>query len=171
MSNRSDVLRLAGDELRCCIQCGSCSASCSTADLMDESIRELVRLVLNDRCEEALKSRSIWLCTSCLLCTVRCPRGIRPKSLVAALRHINEAQGGRNPDQSLEDLFMGQVRETGRVSEFYLSALYALYNPTAAVQIMTMGLELVQKGKIDCEKSRISGIEELSRVFEGLEES
>ncbi|MBN1322974.1 MAG: 4Fe-4S dicluster domain-containing protein [Methanotrichaceae archaeon] len=171
MSNRSDVLKLAGDELRCCIQCGSCSASCSTADLMDKSIRELVRLVLNDRCEEALDSRSIWLCTSCLLCTVRCPRGIRPKSLVAALRHIHEAEGRRNADSSLEDLFMGQVKDTGRVSEFYLSALYALHNPKATVQIMTMGLELIPKGKIDGEKSRILGIEELSRIFEGLEES
>jgi hypothetical protein len=43
---KNEVLRLAGEEVRTCIQCGTCSASCPTAHLMKPSIRRLVKLCL-----------------------------------------------------------------------------------------------------------------------------
>ncbi len=85
---KNEVLRLAGEEVRTCIQCGTCSASCPTAHLMKPSIRRLVKLCLEGRREEALHNETLWLCTSCLLCTVRCPRGIRPKMVVSALKEL-----------------------------------------------------------------------------------
>jgi len=165
---RDEVLKLAGEEVKNCIQCGTCSASCSTAHLMDNSIRKLVRFVLEGMKEEAVGSQSIWLCTSCLLCTVRCPRNIRPKSLVAAIKHIKEQEGGKNKDQAFEELFMGQIRECGRVSEFLLSAMYPLANPQATVQIMSMGIELLPRGKIDFQRSCVRGKDEMNRLFEEL---
>ncbi|NYT01370.1 MAG: heterodisulfide reductase [Methanosarcinales archaeon] len=167
---KEEVLKLAGDEVKNCIQCGTCSSSCSTAHLMDNSIRKLVRFVLEGMKEEALSSQSIWLCTSCLLCTVRCPRSIRPKSVVAALKHIKEQEGGKNKDQAFEEMFMRQIRDCGRVSEFLLSAGYPLANPMATVQIMTMGIELLPKGKIDFHRDCVRGQDEIKRIFEELKE-
>lgn len=43
---RDRVIVLAGAEVKTCIQCGTCSASCPTASLMDVPIRKLVKLVL-----------------------------------------------------------------------------------------------------------------------------
>ena len=160
-----EVLGLAGDEVKTCIQCGTCSASCPTAHLMDKSIRKLIRLALEGEKEDALSSQSVWLCTSCLLCTVRCPRGIRPKAVVSALREIFEREGRKNEDQAFEGLFMDQIREKGRISEFQISAEYFLSNPRSAVQTMTMGLELVPKGKIRIETDCIKGREEVKRIF------
>lgn len=167
-SFKDEVLRLAGPEVASCIQCGTCSASCSTASMMDKSIRMLIQLCLDGEEEAALSSESIWLCTSCLLCTVRCPRGIRPKAVVSALRQIYERDGRRGSDQAFEELFMGQVRDSGRISELALSALYPLYNPMASVQIMTMGIELLPKGKIDSAQDKIRGLDEMRRLFEVL---
>ena len=45
-----------------------------------------------------LHNETLWLCTSCLLCTVRCPRGIRPKAVVSALKDIAEREGQRSKD-------------------------------------------------------------------------
>ncbi len=164
-----EVVRLAGEEIRTCIQCGTCSSSCSTAHLMDRSIRMLVHLVLDGRKQEALASDSIWLCTSCLLCTVRCPRGIRPKALVSALKHIYEREGLRGRDEAFERVFVNQIRERGRISELLLSALYALENPAAAVPIMDMGIELLSKGKIALDSGYVRGMDEIHRIFEELE--
>ena len=90
---KQEVLRLAGQEVLTCIQCGTCSASCPTAHLMNPSIRKLIKLCLEGKKEEALHNETLWLCTSCLLCTVRCPRGIRPKAVVSALKDIAERDG------------------------------------------------------------------------------
>jgi heterodisulfide reductase subunit C len=164
-----DVLTLAGPEVRSCIQCGTCSAACPTARLMDNSIRRLVKLVLEGRKEDALGSGSIWLCTSCLLCTVRCPRGIKPKVLVGALKDIFERDGRKGKDQAYEDLFMRQIKENGRISETTLSARYLLSNPLSAVQTMEMGLELLPRGKITIEKDHVKGTDEVKKIFAELE--
>lgn len=96
---KREVLRLAGQEVLTCFQCGTCSASCPTANLMDPSIRKLIKLCLEGKKEEALHNDTLWLCTSCLLCTVRCPRGIRPKAVVSALKFLTEREGIPGRDQ------------------------------------------------------------------------
>ena len=164
----NEVLRLAGLEVRTCIQCGTCSSACPTARRMDNSIRKLVKFSLEGRKEEALASGSIWLCTSCLLCTVRCPRGIRPKVLVGALRDIFEREGRKDKDQAYEDLFMRQIMDLGRISEALLSAEYLLADPRSAVQTMELGLELLLKGKVTATKDRINGTDEVKRIFREL---
>jgi len=170
---RDRVLALAGEEVKRCIQCGTCSASCPTASLMDVPIRKLVKLVLEGEKERALSSRSIWLCTSCLLCTVRCPRKIRPMAVVAALKTIYEEEGMKCRDSVFEGIFARQIRDRGRISEFLLSAEYMIRSPSSAAAIMAFGAELVPKGKIEmsfeaARGERIEGTEEVKRIFELL---
>jgi heterodisulfide reductase subunit C len=170
---RDRVLALAGEEVKTCIQCGTCSASCPTAHLMDVPIRKLIKLVLEGEKEKALESRSIWLCTSCLLCTVRCPRSIRPMAVVAALKSIYEDEGMKCKDSVFEGIFARQIRNYGRISEVLLSAEYMIRSPSSAAQIMAFGAELVPKGKIElsfeaARGERIEGTEEVKRIFELL---
>lgn len=167
------VLALAGDEVKTCIQCGTCSASCPTAHLMDTPIRKLVKLVLEGEKKAALESRSIWLCTSCLLCTVRCPRNIRPMAVVAALKTVYEEEEMKCRDSVFEGIFARQIRDYGRISELLLSAEYMIRSPSSAAQIMAFGAELVPKGKIEmsfdaARGERIEGTEEMRRIFELL---
>lgn len=163
------VLKLAGDEVKTCIQCGTCSASCPMAHLMEDPIRKLIKFVLEGMKEEALESKTIWLCTSCLLCTVRCPRNIKPMAVVAALKQIYESEGRRCRDSVFEGIFARQIQSRGRVSEVLLSAEYLIRSPESAAQIMAFGAELVPKGKIDldieAEMERIEGLDELERIF------
>lgn len=81
------------EKLLTCIQCGTCSASCPTADLMDYSPRqlwELVRLGLRD---VVMNSRTFWLCTQCYACSARCPRGILTSTTMRRLREWAVANG------------------------------------------------------------------------------
>ncbi len=167
---KQEVLRLAGPEMLTCIQCGTCSASCPTAHLMNPSIRKLVKLCLEGRKEEALHNETLWLCTSCLLCTVRCPRGIRPKAVVSALKDIAERESVRGRDASYEEFFLKQIKNYGRIAELPLTAEFLLVYPQAAVQSMQMGLELISKGKIGARVDRIEGRDEVKRIVEKLRE-
>jgi len=165
---KREVLRLAGPEVQTCIQCGTCSASCPTAHLMKPSIRRLIKLCLDGRKEEALHNDTIWLCTSCLLCTVRCPRSIRPKAVVAALKDLAEREGIKGKDQAYEQLFLDQIKNYGRIAELPLSAQFLLVFPQGAVQSMEMGLELAPKGKIGLGIEKIVGRDEVKRIIEEL---
>ena len=165
---RREVLRLAGPKVQTCIQCGTCSASCPTAHLMKPSIRRLIKLCLDGKKEEALNNDTIWLCTSCLLCTVRCPRSIRPKAVVAALKDLAEREGIKSKDQAYEQLFLDQIKDYGRIAELPLSAEFLLVFPQGAVQSMEMGLELAPKGKIGLGIEKIAGRDEVKRIVEEL---
>src|SRR5512139_888346 len=165
---KQEVLRLAGAEVLTCIQCGTCSASCPTAHLMNPSIRMLVKLCLEGKKEEALHNETLWLCTSCLLCTVRCPRSIRPKAVVSALKDIAEREGIEGKDASYEELFLKQIRDYGRIAELPLTGEFLLAFPQGAVQSMQMGLELLPKGKIGLDIEKIKGRDEVKRIVEEL---
>jgi len=165
---KQEVLRLAGPETLTCIQCGTCSASCPTAHLMNPSIRLLVKLCLEGSKEEALRNETIWLCTSCLLCTVRCPRGIRPKAVVSALKELAEREEMRGKDQAYEELFQKQIKDHGRIAEIPLSGEFLLVYPKGALQSMELGLELAPRGKINLAVENIRGLEEVKRIMEEL---
>lgn len=165
---KHEVLRLAGQEVLTCIQCGTCSASCPTANLMNPSIRKLIKLCLEGKKEEALHNDTLWLCTSCLLCTVRCPRGIRPKAVVSALKEIAEQEGQQGKDAAYEEFFLKQIRDYGRIAELPLTGQFLLVFPQGAVQSMQMGLELLTKGKIGLETEKIKGRDEVKRIIEEL---
>ena len=165
---KQEVLRLAGQEVLTCIQCGTCSASCPTARLMNPSIRRLIKLCLEGKEEEATHNETLWLCTSCLLCTVRCPRGIRPKAVVSALKDIAERAGLLGKDAAYEKFFLEQIKDYGRIAELALTAKFLLVFPQGAVQSMQMGLELLPRGKIGLEIERIKGRDEVKRIIEEL---
>ncbi|MFB3763793.1 MAG: 4Fe-4S dicluster domain-containing protein [Methanotrichaceae archaeon] len=165
---KREVIRLAGPEVLTCIQCGTCSASCPTAHLMKPSIRRLMKLILEGKEDEALRSNSIWLCTSCQLCTVRCPRGIRPKAVVGALKEIAEKEGIKGKDQAYDEAFQRQIKECGRISELPLTGEFILIEPKAAVQAMEMGIEMAPRGKISLERELVKRPEEVKRIIEEL---
>ena len=82
------VAELSGQNLNLCYQCGKCSAGCPMSfamDLLPNQIMRLVQLGLED---DIGKSRTIWLCASCLTCTVRCPKGVDISRVMEALRLI-----------------------------------------------------------------------------------
>ena len=81
------VEEISGENIYACYQCGKCSAGCPFASAMDWLPNQVIRLVqLGD--EDALKSKTIWLCASCFTCVTRCPKGVDLSKVMEALRTI-----------------------------------------------------------------------------------
>ncbi len=85
-------------ELRSCIQCGTCSASCPTGYAMDLTLRQLWKLIQLGLRDEVVNSRTFWLCTTCRACTVRCPRGIDLTETMLMLKRYAVKEGLQVPD-------------------------------------------------------------------------
>ncbi len=85
------------EKLSTCIQCGSCTALCPTSHLMDISPRQLLGLIRLGFKDEALRSQTFWLCTTCKACTVHCPRGIPLADTMIALKTYAVREGLQVP--------------------------------------------------------------------------
>ena len=55
---------------------------------MDIPPHEVIRLLQLGQIEEILNENTIWICTSCITCAVRCPKGVDLSKIMEALRQI-----------------------------------------------------------------------------------
>jgi heterodisulfide reductase subunit D len=88
------VMELRGGErVIACYQCATCSGSCPTAPAMDYTPRQILHMLRLGLGERVLRSRGIWLCTSCYSCTARCPREIKITDAIISLRRLAVERG------------------------------------------------------------------------------
>jgi heterodisulfide reductase subunit C len=80
------VKELSGENLQSCYQCGMCSGVCPAASNMDLSPRQVIELARLGMQEEIAESKTVWICATCLACTVNCPRGFDLSKLMEAIR-------------------------------------------------------------------------------------
>jgi len=80
------VKELSGQNLQLCYQCGMCSGNCPAASNMDLSPRQVIELARLGLEEEIANSKTVWICASCLACTVNCPRGFDLSKMMEAIR-------------------------------------------------------------------------------------
>jgi heterodisulfide reductase subunit C len=80
------VKELSGQNLQLCYQCGMCSGNCPAVSNMDLSPRQIIELARLGLEEEIANSKTVWICASCLACTVNCPRGFDLAKVMEAIR-------------------------------------------------------------------------------------
>ena len=116
------VLRSSGVDVRKCMRCGKCTATCPAFDEMEYHPHQFVYMVEKGEIEKLAQSPSIHKCLSCFACVDRCPRGVEPAKLVEAVRlSVIRRQGANHfkPDEipaMLEDdmpqqLFVSALRK------------------------------------------------------------
>jgi Heterodisulfide reductase, subunit C len=69
---------------RVCIECGCCSATCTTGNFTSFSLRELQ--ILLRRGENERVRENIRKCMLCGKCTLVCPRGVNTRNVVTLAR-------------------------------------------------------------------------------------
>jgi heterodisulfide reductase subunit C len=69
---------------RLCIECGCCSATCTTGNFTRFSLRELQ--ILLKRGENEQVDENIKKCMLCGKCTLVCPRGVNTRNVVMLAR-------------------------------------------------------------------------------------
>jgi heterodisulfide reductase subunit C len=162
---RDQVLKTpVGEKIPTCMQCGICAGSCPVSHEMDYSPRELVRMVQLGLKKEVLSSNTIWICTTCFSCSVRCPRGIHPTELMETLKPIAIAEGITNKNATFDTVFSDVIKNNGRASEFLLISRYSMTEPGMIKQI-PFGLSMMAKGKLPLSIDRMENTRELDAIF------
>jgi heterodisulfide reductase subunit C len=170
----ADPLAAIWENIKSCMQCGTCTGSCPNAHAMDYTPRQLWRMVQLGLKEEILNSHTFWLCSSCYFCTLRCPRGLPLTETIGALKRMAMADlVSRERRSSLFYLkFMDTVRRYGRVREMELMTRYflALRNPLVPFQFTPLGLKLMAKGKLSPRMPKFLGEGKLDAIYRRVQE-
>lgn len=168
-----DQLSPAGHQLRTCIQCGTCTASCPSAFAMDITPRMMWRMVQLGMVDEVLHSKTMWLCSICYQCQARCPRGIPLTEAIAKLKQLAIQEKIKEWRESTVFYlaFASVMRRYGRMREVEFMAQYFLStNPLQAFGYAGMGLTLLRRGKLRPELPKLGGKGRLDALFDRVAE-
>jgi len=139
---------LGGERILECIQCGSCAGGCPAMFAMDYSPMQIIKMINLGMKEKVLSSSTIWVCSACYTCTVRCPRNVDFTSLMMSLKYIairdNMVKDGAKSD--FHKYFFEVINKYGRNHE--LEFLIKLLDSSNLVSFTRLGMRLLKKGKM-----------------------
>ena len=132
--------RAIGKDLRACVHCGFCSATCPTYVLDGNGLNSprgriyfIKDMLENDRPATAEVTEHIDRCLSCLACMTTCPSGVHDMHLVDHARAHIEANlsSGRSPSALLRTI-LAKVDAVSAALPAWRSAAALLGKPFAA---------------------------------------
>ena len=168
-----DFMASIRENIRACMQCGTCTGSCGSAYAMDSTPRQMWRMIQLGLVDEILNSRTFSLCSSCYYCTLRCPRGLPLTETIHALKQLAVAKGiAEKKGARFYQIFLDTVRRYGRVREMELMARYfiTMKSPVLPLSFTPLGVRLMIKGKISPEMPKFSGPGKLDGIFRKVKE-
>jgi len=113
-----------GHWVKMCMQCGVCAGSCTFGPDWEHSPQKIFMMIRAGKREEVLSSHSMWLCTSCYNCMVRCPRELPITHIMHGLASYAHRLGLAPKDQPTRDfslIFWENCTKTGRVNELRMT--------------------------------------------------
>ena len=117
---KEQILRMSGAEVRKCMKCGKCSATCPSYDEMEYHPHEFVYMVEKGELEKLMASESVFKCLTCFACAERCPRGVEPAKLIEAVRllQIREKDNNRMSAEDVTAFIDEDIPQQAIVSAF-----------------------------------------------------
>ena len=112
-----------GEWVRMCMQCGVCAGSCPLGDAWEHTPQKIFMMIRAGKREAVLASDSMWMCTSCYNCIVRCPRGLPITHIMHGLAHYAKRLGlapKSQPTEVFSQMFWDNLMKKGRVNELKL---------------------------------------------------
>lgn len=113
-----------GHWVKMCMQCGVCSGSCPFGPHWQHPPQEIFMMIRAGKRDEVLTSDSMWMCTSCYNCIVRCPRKLPITHIMHGLANYAHRLGiapKGQPTREFAKLFWDNMMKKGRVNEMKLT--------------------------------------------------
>jgi quinone-modifying oxidoreductase subunit QmoC len=144
-----------GHWVKMCMQCGVCSGSCPFGPHWAHPPQELFMMIRAGKREEVLTSDSMWMCTSCYNCMVRCPRGLPITHIMHGLANYAHRLGiapKGQPTREFAKLFWDNLVKKGRVNELKLTLGHYFRNGFAAGIKEAMAMQSIGMGMMKAKR-------------------
>ena len=139
------------------MQCGVCAGSCPLGPHWEHTPQKIFMMIRAGKRDEVLTSDSMWMCTSCYNCVVRCPRKLPITTIMHGLASHAHRQGlapKMQPTRAFSLRFYDNFKRTGRVNELKLTlGLYFKDGLVAGMkkawEMRHVGLGLLKAGRLN----------------------
>jgi len=160
-----------GREIRQCIQCGMCSASCPVREVVPSfSPQRLIAKILLGLKEEVLASDEIWFCARCNYCTANCRKNIRPGDIITAVRTLALREGYTETSGARHTLaFLKDISAHGELNESLLPLrTLGLFE---SLKLLPYGIRMLAKGKVPLPfVESIEGMKEVQALIDEFQD-
>ena len=160
-----------GEKINECIQCGVCSGSCPTVEWWEYPPRKIIAMIRAGKRDKVLSSASAFNCVTCYMCTVRCPRGIKPSQLIHAVEAIAEREGykPKTPTLTLHRGLRDSMKR-GRIWEFSVAmSFYFKTNIFEGLRMMPVAWSLISRGLMPVFPPRkVKGSREVTAIMKAV---
>ncbi|MCX7769688.1 MAG: 4Fe-4S dicluster domain-containing protein [Proteobacteria bacterium] len=164
----SEINKHTGQDILLCYQCQKCTATCPVSNFMDIKPDVVVRMSINGKLDNLMRSRTIWVCTGCETCGSRCPNLISVGKINEFMRQLayeNKISPAVKPALDIHLAFLNSIKRFGIVHEASMLAEFKLRTKDF-LSDLKLGLKMFLKGKIPIKPHTIKGINEIKRIFE-----
>ncbi len=159
-----------GEDVLKCFQCLKCSTGSPLVHAMDILPHQLIKAMQLGLKEEVISSSTIWVCASCLTCSVRCPTRIDIARLMDRLRQLAYAGKGPLGDELVplfHEAFLHSLRRRGRVYEIGM-LMSIKFKTKQLFKDLGLGWEMFRRGKLRLLPSGVKKRAEIKKVFNKL---
>jgi quinone-modifying oxidoreductase subunit QmoC len=166
-----------GEDIKVCIQCGTCTASCPNANRMEHTPSHLIAMARAGMREEVLSSNGMWMCLSCYLCVVRCPRDIKITRLMHVLESLAARSGLQSKRTTTPVMYRGfnqYLLSTGRMSELWMMVGYYFRTSLIkAIGMLPIAINLWTHNRISFKMNKMKpeGAKQLKAIIDKAESS
>lgn len=157
----------SGINFNACMQCRTCANGCPFLEGMDFGPNQVLRLIQMGMEEEALKSRTIWVCVGCNTCSSMCPMAIDIPAVMDVLRHRAIETGVEIAEPDIYQFHrevLNTVEKYGRTHKLELMMRYK-FKTLDLLSDMGMGLKMLRKRKLDLTPSKVKDKAAIERIF------
>jgi len=141
-----------GQWVKMCMQCGVCAGSCPLGNAWEHPPQEIFMMIRAGQRNEVLTSSSMWMCTSCYNCIVRCPRELPITHIMHGLANYAHRLGLAPKDQptrKFAKLFWDNITKKGRTNELWLGIRIYFMNGLVegiktALKAAPLGLSMIK---------------------------
>jgi len=144
------VVQTGGIDVSYCYQCGKCSTGCPVAYEMDLTPYQLMHAIQLGLKDLVYKSKTMWLCASCLTCSVRCPQDVDIAEALDAVKILMQREKKKPQLPGVLKLFKsmtGNMKLFGRMHDLSMAAIYKLTTLNISKEDMSMTLKMLRNGK------------------------
>ncbi len=146
-----------GEWVKMCMQCGVCAGSCPLGQHWEHSPQKIFMMIRAGKRDAVLQSDSMWMCTSCYNCIVRCPRQLPITHIMHGLAHYAKRLGlvpQSNPTAKFAQMFWDNLLKKGRVNELKLGMSLYFMNGfgegvKTALKMKDVGLGMTKTGRMN----------------------
>jgi len=162
-----EIIASGGPRIFACYQCLKCTNGCPVAFSMDFKPHQLIRMIQLGMRNQLLNSKAIWVCSSCKICSTRCPNNLDIAGLMDSLRRLAIFYGNLpnlEKAATFHRIFLNNIRTFGRIFELGMIGEFK-FRSQKIFSDFNLGAKMLMKNRFRFLPRRIKGMPQIKDIF------